>query len=89
MNDYDQYLQEFVYEKLWSELSFVEKNIIKNFPEYEIATKDLIAKSKIDNSYFSIYRERLIKKGLIFSPSYGKVKLSLPRFYNFIKTKII
>jgi hypothetical protein len=89
MNDYDQYLQEFVYEKLWSELSFVEKNIIKNFPEDEIATKDLITKSEIDNSYFSMYRERLIKKGLIFSPSYGKIKLSLPRFYNFIKTKNI
>ena len=87
INNFDQYLQEFVYDKLWFELSTVEKNIMKNFPEGEISTKDLISKIEIDNSYFSMYRDRLIKKGIIYSPSYGKVKIVLPRFYNYIKSK--
>ncbi|MBQ7641736.1 MAG: ATP-binding protein [Acholeplasmatales bacterium] len=87
INNFDQYLQEFVYDKLWFELSTVEKNIMKNFPEGEISTKDLISKIEMDNSYFSMYRDRLIKKGIIYSPSYGKVKIVLPRFYNYIKSK--
>ena len=69
------------------ELSTVEKNIMKNFPEGEISTKDLISKIEMDNSYFSMYRDRLIKKGIIYSPSYGKVKIVLPRYYNYIKSK--
>ena len=80
-------MQEFVYDKLWFELSAVEKNIMKNFPEGKISTEDLILKIEIDNSYFSKYRDRLIKKGIIYSPSYGKVKMVLPRFYNYIKIK--
>lgn len=34
---------------------------------------------KASNS-FSVYRNRLIKKGLIISPEYGHLEFTLPRF---------
>ncbi len=80
MSLYDQYLQEFVYDKLWSELSKIEQDILLEFPESSITVKELIEKLNMTNAYFSNYRDRLIKKGIIYSPSYGELKLSLPRF---------
>ena len=34
---------------------------------------------------FSVYRERLKRKGVIASKEYGKVTLALPRFDEFVK----
>lgn len=85
--EYDQYLQEFVYDKLWSELSSIEQEILLKFSDSPISVKELIKELNITNSYFSNYRDRLIKRGLIYSPSYGNLKLTLPRFNVFLKTK--
>ena len=37
---------------------------------------------------FSVYRDRLIKRGIIESPEYGKLLLKLPRFYEFLERQI-
>ena len=87
--NYDHYLQDFVYNELWNKLSKVEQNILLQMPNEPITTKDLITKLNLTNSYFSNYRERLIKKGLIYSPSYGSLSLTLPRFFEFLKIKDI
>jgi len=85
---YDIYLSEYVYDKLWSELSSIEKNILKSIGTNEIiSVKELILKSNKNSSYISMYRERLIKKGIIYSPEYGKVQFTLPRFSEYIKNK--
>ena len=85
--EYDQYLQEYVYKKIWSELSDVEQKIIMSIKTNNpVSVKSLIKALELNNSYFSIYRERLIKKGIIFAPSYGKIQFVLPRFYEFIKS---
>ena len=34
---------------------------------------------------FSVYRDRLLKRGIIEAPEYGKLYLKLPIFYEFIK----
>lgn len=34
--------------------------------------------------YFSRYRDRLIKKGILVSPTRGKLMFNLPRFKEFI-----
>ena len=36
-----------------------------------------------------VYRDRLIKRGILCSPSYGYVEITLPRFINYLDTKYI
>ena len=88
LTEYDQYLHEFVYDKLWSELSSIEKKIICSMSEEEMTVKDIITLNNMSNEYFSNYRDRLIKKGIVYSSSYGKIKFALPRFLEYIITKI-
>lgn len=83
---FDQYLQEFVYEKMYSELSDNDKKVIKAFDSDEVhLTSQLLKKSKMRKNIFSTYRDRLIKKGILGQVGYGKLTFSLPRFYKFVK----
>ncbi len=86
---YDQYLEEYVYEKMYSELSSNDKKILKVFTSDDINSVDnLLLKSKMKKNVFSVYRDRLIKRGIIESPEYGKLLLKLPRFYEFLERQI-
>ena len=86
---YDQYLEEYVYEKMYSELSSNDKKILKAFTSDDInSVNNLLLKSKMKKNVFSVYRDRLIKRGIIESPEYGKLLLKLPRFYEFLERKI-
>ena len=86
---YDQYLEEYVYEKMYSELSSNDKIILKAFTSDDINSVDnLLLKSKMKKNVFSVYRDRLIKRGIIESPEYGKLLLKLPRFYEFLERQI-
>lgn len=86
---YDQYLEEYVYEKMYSELSSNDKKILKAFTNDGINSVDnLMLKSKMKKNIFSVYRDRLIKRGIIESPEYGKLSLKLPRFYEFLERQI-
>ena len=86
---YDQYLEEYVYEKMYSELSSNDKKILKAFTSDDINSVDnLLLKSKMKKNVFSVYRDRLIKRGIIESPEYGKLLLKLPRFYEFLQRQI-
>lgn len=40
-----------------------------------------------DTSNFSVYRDRLIKKGVIKSSSYGFIEFTLPRLNEFLRLK--
>lgn len=86
---YDQYLEEYVYEKMYSELSSNDKKILKAFTSDDInSVNNLLLKSKMKKNVFSVYRDRLIKRGIIESPEYGKLLLKLPRFYEFLERQI-
>lgn len=86
---YDQYLEEYVYDKMYSELSSNDKKILKAFTSDDINTvENLLLKSKMKKNVFSVYRDRLIKRGIIESPEYGKLLLKLPRFYEFLERQI-
>lgn len=86
---YDQYLEEYVYEKMYSELSSNDKKLLKAFTNDGINSVDnLMLKSKMKKNIFSVYRDRLIKRGIIESPEYGKLSLKLPRFYEFLERQI-
>ncbi len=38
----------------------------------------------ITSGTFSVYRKRLIKKGIVYAPNYGYLDFVLPRFREFI-----
>ncbi len=83
--EYRQHLEEYVYEKIWSELSAKDKHIvygIANCPTGRV--KDVRAKLQIENNEFNPYRKRLIKKGIIDGSEYGVVKFTLPFFEQFV-----
>lgn len=84
--EYDQYLDEYVYSKIWSELSNLDKEIVTEMSlSGETKVKALRERLDMKSELFSVYRERLKRKGIILSKEYGKVTLALPRFDEFVK----
>ena len=85
--EYDQYLDEYVYSKIWSELSETDKNVLNTLAKEDGATpvKSLREKLEMTSSMFSVYRDRLKRKGIIDTREYGKISFSLPRFEVFVR----
>lgn len=87
---YDQYLEEYVYSKIWSEMSELDKKIV-----YEMAAsgetriKNIRERLKMSSEQFSVYRDRLKRKGVVNCAQYGHLTLALPRFEEFVKTYYI
>ena len=90
LSQFDSYLEEINYEKLWEDLSMMDKEFLYGF----IAQKNnkaavVIENSKIAKTSYSRYRDRLMKKGIIRSDSYGYLSLTLPRLYEYIQRRKI
>jgi ribosomal protein L20A (L18A) len=86
LDEYSQYLEEYVYEKLWSELSAQDKVVLRAMSESESRKVEAIrTKAGKTSGNFSVYRNRLIKKGIIISTEYGYLEFALPRFREFVK----
>ena len=86
ISEFDATMAMYVYEKIWSELSEGDRNVLRAISCSEkSAVKDIRAEIEMDSNTFAVYRNRLLKKGLIKSPSYGNVELTLPRFDEFIR----
>ena len=79
----DEYLDEYVYNKIWSGLSEKDKNVILQLSDDKpIKVKEICDAIGMTSASFSKYRERLINKGLISVEQHGYVGLALPRFKN-------
>ena len=88
--EYDQYLEEYVYSKIWSELSELDKKIlieIATSGEYRI--KNIRERLGMRSELFSVYRERLKRKGVIDTREYGKIFMALPRFAEFVTVQLL
>ena len=82
---YDGYLAEYAYAKIWSTLSDVEKKIVVSFQTNSaVLVSAILEKTGMKKEYFSRYRDRLIKKGILLSPARGKLIFNLPRFKEFV-----
>ena len=79
--DLDHYLEEFVYEKIWSELSEKDKQIVSVIAASggSMSIKDIRESLQISSGEMSVYRNRLNRKGIIDVSEYGKVSFYLPR----------
>ena len=88
--EYDQYLEEYVYSKIWSEMSELDQKIV-----YEMsvtgATKiqDIRKQLGMKSELFSVYRDRLKRKGVVDAKQYGYLTLALPRFEEFVKSRML
>lgn len=86
---FDQYMDEYVYGKIWEEQSPVKKKILTAMAEEETGSVTAIRQRiPMSSQEFSVYRSRLIRQGIISADGYGKLSFTLPRFDVFIREKI-
>lgn len=86
--EYDQYLDEYVYSKIWSELSMQDKEILTVISVTgETRVKNIRESLNMNSNLFSVYRERLKRKGVVDTREYGRMSLALPRFDEFVKIR--
>lgn len=89
MPEYDQYLSEYVYEKIWDELSATDKQIVRAMAvSGETKVKAIRECLQMTSEKFSVYRERLRRKGIVNTAEYGRMTFVLPRFEDFIQMQI-
>lgn len=84
LSDYDQYLQDYVYEKIWSELSEKDREIVSLIAAGTEKNKEIREKLHMSSGMMSVYRKRLLDKGIVDGADYGKLHLTLPRFDVFV-----
>lgn len=88
--EYDQYLEEYVYDKIWSELSGLDRRILAEMSiSGETRVKMIREKLDMKSELFSVYRERLKRKGVLDTSKYGEVSFILPRFAEFVIARMI
>ena len=84
-------LSELAYEKIWSELSEVDKKVLRAISA--ISQKDNTPNVKVESiremvemtsNTFTTYRKRLMESGVVNGSQYGYMSLALPRFDKFI-----
>lgn len=82
----DALLDDFVYKKIWQGMSDKDKEIALAMPsDAPIKVQDLCSAIDMTSASFSRYRERLINKGIIYTPQRGYVEFVLPRFSQVIQ----
>ena len=85
INDYDVYLEDYVYEKIWSELSELDRSVLIAMSKIsETKVENIREQLNMPSGNFSIYRKRLLKKGIVQATQYGHLEFVLPRFKEFV-----
>ena len=80
-----QHLDEYVYDKIWSELSLKDRKVLYVTSETKDGKISKIRETlEMESNEFSPYRERLIKKGLLNGDERGYVRFVLPMFEEYV-----
>ena len=86
MEDAADYLYEFAYRKIWSEISAKDKEVLRAVSKNPTGEVALIRNTLgYTSNQFNPYRNRLLKGGIITSPVNGIVEFALPWFDKFIE----
>lgn len=83
-----QYLFEFAYRKIWSELSKKDRDVLT--AAAMVPTGEIYQIREIlgwEANQFNPYRKRLIKAGIISGRQYGVITFNLPGFENFVECR--
>lgn len=85
IDEYEQYLSEFVYDKIWSELSKKDRVVARGIAEVDGGKiKDIREHLEMETNEFNPYRKRLIKKGILSGEMRGYVYFTLPLFEEYV-----
>lgn len=85
LEEFDYELRINAYDKIWASTSENERRIAKVLcSAEEVPVSSIIAQTGFKEKDFSVYRERLIRKGVAISKRRGFLSLALPRFDVFI-----
>lgn len=85
LGDYDQYFAEYVYERIWSETSELDKKVLMAIATCnDSSVKNIRKQLNMTSELFSVYRERLKRKCVIDTKEYGRIRFSLPRLSEFV-----
>ena len=81
---YQQHLDEYVYEKIWTEMSKKDKAVLFAVANSDGSVKQVKSNLGMEDNQFSPYRERLLRKGVLEASGYGTVELTLPLFREYV-----
>lgn len=85
LDTYKEHLYDYVYDKLWNELSPKEQQIVIGISELkERSTEKIKEKLELKQNEFNPYRKRLLDKGILYSPNRAKLEFTLPFFDEFV-----
>ena len=85
LEQYDQYLEEFVYEKIYSQITGNDKKFLLGVASKDtIKTAELLEITGLKKNEYTVYRDRLNKKGLINVDQRGFISMKLPRFSEYL-----
>ena len=83
---YEDTLGEYVYEKIWNELSEGEQKIVAIIPDDDyIKVSDVRERLGLKSNTMTVYRDRLNKMGLLDTSKYGHLALRLPMFSSAVR----
>lgn len=90
LTEFDIQIQEYVYQKLWHDLSPKDQSVLIALAKLanqqgQVKISTLRQELDMSSSLMSIYRDRLKKKGLVDASRYGYLSFTLPRFDHYIK----
>ena len=86
--EFQLYLEDYVYEKVWSEMSLGDRRFARGLASTEDGkAKNIKQKAEMTDGEYSVYRDRLIKRGILSSYGHGYVEFSLPLFEEYVKRK--
>ena len=78
---FKQYMEDYVYEKIWSEMSEGDRRLAYGVARSKSGkAKDIKSIASISDNEYSVYRDRLVKRGILDGSTHGYVKFTLPMF---------
>ena len=84
LTDAAEYLYEFAYQKIWSELSPKDRDVV--LAVFRSKTGEISGVRRYlgwTSNQFNPYRDRLLKSGVLSAPGTGRLEISLPWFGEF------
>lgn len=85
LEDFKQYLDDYAYEKIWTELSATDRKVALAIAKSETGkVSDVRQLADMSTNQFNPYRDRLVKKGLIDGSTHGYVSFTLPLFERYV-----
>ena len=84
MEPYQQHLDEYVYEKIWAELSVRDREVVCAIAKSDGSIKSVRSILGMRDNQFSPYRQRLLRKGIVEATAYGRLEFTLPLFPEYV-----